>query len=386
MRLIRDYLNFLRSHTCQQNWNAMKYVISNRSGIFKNANLIYSPLYITAVLTYRCNIRCSFCGVFKHDPITDKEYQDMPFSLYQKILQKFRSALTIRLGGGEPFLHKDIFKMIEYARKFKMRVAIDTNGTLIPNMIDQILSAAPHLLSVSLNACNEEEYRKINNAKKGVFEEVLNGIGKLIEEKNKKRRNIKLAVSYVCTKRNYAEIPRMVELGQELGVERIYLRNLLPIPKYGFTQDHCLYEDDADVREVINNFDRTKHYTEVIGPYLLKKIFSIKYLHCIQPFVWMTVIPNGDVLTCCTVLPYYSLFSDGESARHVSKYYSSYDGSLYLMRTGNIYDQNVWNSDLFQKMRLLMIDSEPSSLPTFCKICSNSTYSHHLPPISSFKY
>ncbi len=267
----------------------------------------------------------------------------MAFSLFQNILSKFRGAYSVGLGGGEPFLHKEIFKMIEYGRIYGIRATLNMNGTLISDKIDQIIASSPLLLSISLNATSAVEYEKISNVPSKVFEEVQN-IVTLAEKRNIGDKSIKLGISYVCTKENYRKIPDMAKLTQELGVDQAHFINLGPIPKEGFTKNQCLYKNDKDVVEVIKSLDKAKFRIRIIGPNLYKENFDKSKSCCSQPFDWIKILPDGDVFTCC----------------------------CNVVRADNIlYDHDVWNNDIFQTFRKKMTSGDLSLLPNMCNTCSN---------------
>jgi len=95
------------------------------------------PAILNAAIVF---IRCLLAkGVY----ITDKTAMD--FNLYKKCidgLSKFPNKVKmIRFAGtGEPLLHKDIAKMVEYAVKMNVAEAVDivTNGLLLePDLSDK---------------------------------------------------------------------------------------------------------------------------------------------------------------------------------------------------------------------------------------------------------
>jgi radical SAM protein with 4Fe4S-binding SPASM domain len=268
----------------------------------------------------------------------------MPFELFRNILDKFEGSYLLDLGGGEPFLHKDLFKMIKYGRKLKKIVTINTNGILIKDKIEQIISSDLSYLNISINAINSNDYRHLTNSSPNVFEEVLDNIKTIVSRRGEDGRKIRLGVSYVCTKTNYKKMPEMMRLAHELGVDEASFINLRPIPREGFTPEYCLYDDDTDVVEVIKSLDGTELKVEIKGPYLYERSPSKVKLHCFQPFTWISVYPNGDAYTCC----------------------------VRIEKAGNVlYDENIWNNDAFRKFRMIMMSKNPNIIPTSCKVCPN---------------
>lgn len=90
--------------------------------------------HITIAITYACNLKCKHCFLrqYKVKPIFLK------FDVIKKILYEAKKLglLTVSITGGEPFLHKDILKIIKYILSLNFAIkTIETNGTMITNNI-----------------------------------------------------------------------------------------------------------------------------------------------------------------------------------------------------------------------------------------------------------
>jgi MoaA/NifB/PqqE/SkfB family radical SAM enzyme len=88
-------------------------------------------------ITDKCNLNCSFCF--------NKNNGDPSLSQIKKIIDNvcLSGVNAIRLTGGEPFLRKDLTKIVSYAKEKGLYVIVNTNGTLLRNgplkYIDHIL-------------------------------------------------------------------------------------------------------------------------------------------------------------------------------------------------------------------------------------------------------
>ncbi len=96
------------------------------------------PLRVMFELTYRCNFRCRHCYV----PPVYKKKPELKTKEVYSILDQLKSLGCLYLGftGGEPFLRKDIFSILSYARKKGFEVLIYSNGSLIDKKAAGILS------------------------------------------------------------------------------------------------------------------------------------------------------------------------------------------------------------------------------------------------------
>ena len=86
--------------------------------------------------------------------------------------QKFIISIILNLSGGEPFLRKDLFEILDYTTKFD-DIVITTNCTLINEKIAQKLAQYPNVrLSISIDGM--EEIHDKFRGRKGTFQKIIN--------------------------------------------------------------------------------------------------------------------------------------------------------------------------------------------------------------------
>lgn len=110
-------------------------ILSNKNNIkyttLKTRNLRHFSFADIAFIevTRACNLRCKHClnnsGEIINNQLTTEEIIDLIKKLSNAGIQE------IRFTGGEPLVHKDIYKMIKLATKLGIYTSIGTNGTLI---------------------------------------------------------------------------------------------------------------------------------------------------------------------------------------------------------------------------------------------------------------
>lgn len=80
----------------------------------------------TIFVSLRCNNKCKHClyGCNPHNG------EDMPFDVFLKAIEIARSSniSKVNLFGGEPFIHKDILKMVKRCIESNFSLVIATNG------------------------------------------------------------------------------------------------------------------------------------------------------------------------------------------------------------------------------------------------------------------
>jgi radical SAM protein with 4Fe4S-binding SPASM domain len=85
-------------------------------------------------ITRRCNLRCPACFVFaQEDDDSNDRLPELPTSLLLALVEELSGYQThLHLTGGEAFLHRGIWEVLEHAAKHGMvEVLINTNGSLL---------------------------------------------------------------------------------------------------------------------------------------------------------------------------------------------------------------------------------------------------------------
>lgn len=168
-------------------------------------------------VTSNCNLRCLHCyGDFgyKKDELMIDDWKAIIDELDRL------NVLEVHFTGGEPFLRKDIFELVDYVRKKPMAVTISTNGTLIDKHVaDRIKESKISAVRVSLDGANPKTHDELRGVK-GTFEKAINSIRLLVE------RKVCVRINCCITKHNFKETPQMLSLFEKLGVNE-YVSSLL---------------------------------------------------------------------------------------------------------------------------------------------------------------
>ena len=134
-----------------------------------------SPVSVMIELLTSCNLRCEHCYI--------PDYYDNGFSIEQifKLLGQLREMgiQNVSFTGGEILVRKDIFEIIEYARKHYTRVSLLSNGTLSTESIAKRLKEL-HIseFSTTLFSMDHSIHDSITR-KKGSWEALMNGLSML---------------------------------------------------------------------------------------------------------------------------------------------------------------------------------------------------------------
>ncbi|MBT4260054.1 MAG: radical SAM protein [Nitrospina sp.] len=142
--------------------------------------------------TNTCNLRCTFCFV------TDGMTRDggfMDFNIFKKIIDDCTDLEHLCMHNwGEPLLHKDIFRMIKYAKNKGVNyVVMNTNGTLLTDkMINRIVNSKLDIIRFSIDG-SAETFKRVRGVE---LENIEKNIKKLKIIKEKKRPELKMGVVF----------------------------------------------------------------------------------------------------------------------------------------------------------------------------------------------
>jgi len=169
-------------------------------------------------LIRRCNLTCKHCYSISADIDFKGELDTGEVFAVMDDLKGFGVPVLI-LSGGEPLLRPDIFDVSRRARDMGFYVGLSTNGTLIDaSNIDAIAGVGYDYVGISIDGVREthDRFRR----KPGAFDASMSGI-RLCRE-----RGIKVGLRFTMTEDNAAELPDMLQLMQDEGVNKFYLSHL----------------------------------------------------------------------------------------------------------------------------------------------------------------
>lgn len=166
------------------------------------------PLAVHLDLTYRCNEDCVHCYL-EH---TGGEFTTLEV---RGVLEQLASAgcLFVAVSGGEPFLRRDLFTVLESASALKFGIRLKTNATLIgPAEASRIRQFRPERVDVSLYSLRAAVHDAITRAP-GSLERTLRGIRHLREE------GVRVALTHVITALNASEYQEVMAFATDIGAK-----------------------------------------------------------------------------------------------------------------------------------------------------------------------
>jgi len=307
--------------------------------------MVFQPSYIDVEPVSKCNLACVFCPVsgWKRAQLENLSFED-----FKKILKQLPFLIEIKLQGmGEPFLNSDIFKMIEYGNKKGILMNTYTNGTILnKEKIAKLFCSPLFLLSFSLDTPDKKTYQKIRG--RDMFDVVIGNIKLAVEEKRLSKSNTIIQIWCVANKDNLKDIPELVKLSKEMGVDRLVIQtklnswNLGSIKKRFKDIEENIFEEKN--MAVLNGASKLAESIGLNFCINTENYFS-KDKPCNIPKMSAYIAVEGKITPCCV------------------------NPDPQVMSMGNIYKENfmsIWNSKKYRQLRRSI---KNDNLPYFCKEC-----------------
>lgn len=186
-----------------------------------------APLHIDVGLSKGCNIRCIYCfGAMQGNRFTDGTSSYFP---RDPLLQYVRDAgeLGVRsmafIGEGEPLVNPHACEAIVCGKKSGVDISLGTNGILW----DQGAAgdeALEHLswLRFNISAASEDAYRRIHGSED--FRTALDNIRHCVFRKRAANLEVTIGLQMVLIPENSDQIVPLAQLGKELGVDYLVIK------------------------------------------------------------------------------------------------------------------------------------------------------------------
>lgn len=173
-----------------------------------------------------CNLRCRHCWI--NPPYESEKKPKYPFvdlELFKYIVeQALQLGLqSVKLTGGEPLIHPEIEKVLEYIHHKNLKLNIETNGVAItPELAKLILaSKKPVALSVSIDSFRPEVHEWVRNVK-GCFDNAVRGVKYMVEAGHRPQ------VIMSVMKENYMDVEGLVKLAESIGAGSVKFNLVTP--------------------------------------------------------------------------------------------------------------------------------------------------------------
>lgn len=335
------------------------------------------PNAVCIKLTNACNLRCRMCGQPREGHLPgDAKYAPAPFFRHKVELETYKRVLdelagvhpNIYLWGGEPFMYKELFELIKYAKLRNFTVQINTNGLYLRKYAQEIVESGLDDLIVSIDG-PEEVHDQVRGLK-GTYKLLKEGIEAIQRIKQEQgMRYPVIRVRGTISPYNFEHIYGLMDVTRDLGADSLHFNwtwfatrqtgeayqkmmkqvfDTDAVSWIPFETDVILDPErerkyDGIKRELLkfqnNKFELPVSMSPFVKPEQVQSYYENIYetfgnKTCLSVYVKSYILPNGDV-TPCPDFPDYIC--------------------------GNINEQkflDIWNGERYRKWRLELKKSD----------------------------
>lgn len=169
-------------------------------------------------ITFTCNLRCRHCYISEEQ----RRMKELTTQESFRALDKFseEGVEKIYFLGGEPLFRPDFFEILEYTNQLGINSVIVTNGTLFSQRdLERLLNF--NILKMNFSIDGGISSTHDWNRGKGTFETTVNTVKQLCDLKQQHSSAMDVSLNFVITKKNSAEIEKVIELADYLNVEAV---------------------------------------------------------------------------------------------------------------------------------------------------------------------
>jgi radical SAM protein with 4Fe4S-binding SPASM domain len=314
------------------------------------------PTMLQLEPTNKCNLKCGMCH---RNFMPLSRIGELDFDHFRKIVDPLFPCLErVWLQGlGEPFLCKDIFKIIRYLKGRNVFVNTVTNATLLnEDVCRKIISSGLDEISISIDGVTAETYERIRVG--ADFEDVVRNAQTLTSLISTAQNGPKVVVFVVAMKDNIHELPDLVTLVNKMGIKYLWVQDVqFQQLEAGLAKKEkslrVLAEKQNEESTWIENYLKkalqlANNYGIELVTYGGKSIFDRLYISrkrqkCVWPWTSVYITWDGFVSPCCIPSTYFC---------------------------GNLFNESfkkIWNNEKYRDFRIRL---ESGMLPYQCINCS----------------
>jgi radical SAM protein with 4Fe4S-binding SPASM domain len=245
------------------------------------------PLSVHLDLTYRCNERCVHCYLDHddHGEMTTAEIADLLVELADA------GVFFLSLSGGEVFMRRDFFEIVEKARRLLFNVKVKTNGVMIHEAeAGRLRQLGVEQVQISVYSHRPEIHDAITKLP-GSLNRTIKAIRFL------KSQGLKVSISNVVMNGNFADQRGVMMLARELGAE--YTLDPTITPKLdGDASILSLRIAGEELERIFHDPDLVGNVGEFCAPPPPPDVDVMEGLPCSAGHTACYISPYGDVFPC----------------------------------------------------------------------------------------
>jgi len=273
-----------------------------------------TPQIVSYAVTRACNLKCLHC----HADASEAMSNELTLGEAKQAINEMADLGTevIIFSGGEPLLRKNfILALTEHCNDLGIIPAMLTNGMLLDHKTAWELKEAGMIaVGVPLDFATPERHDTLRNTP-GAFESAINAIKACLEV------DLKVVITTMALKNNFDEIPKLIDLLDNLGVEQVVLYDFIPVGRGKDLEDLTMSREQRaklldylyKIQEEREMFflvsggsplypgivlEMHKHYGTKPPDQFLRQFLVHSPIGCHAGLNYFSLRPNGDIYPC----------------------------------------------------------------------------------------
>jgi len=180
---------------------------------------VKQPLTVNFLVTNKCNFFCHMCSYMpnKNIPNTPLSLEDIELFIQQ--LGQWQPV--IHLGGGEPFMHKDILKIVAAVKSKGLKCLITTNGFLLDeDKINKLIDLG--LDGILFSLYGPQDVHDAVTGVKNSFDKAVAHLDIFL----KLRKDTRVLVSTIPLPENIDRLETLIEEARARGIDGVKIEHI----------------------------------------------------------------------------------------------------------------------------------------------------------------
>ena len=181
-----------------------------------------APFLIVWNFTNACNLRCAHCYQRAGRPLLT----ELSFKEKLDVVKQLDQAgvAAVAFSGGEPTIHPHFPTALKAAADAGMYTALATNGLALAErgFAEKLKKLGLRYVEVSIDSADPDKHDHFRGVK-GAWEKAVRGLRNAVE------LGFSTAMATTVTRLNLDEVDDILDLAEEIGVQRVVFFNFIPV-------------------------------------------------------------------------------------------------------------------------------------------------------------
>lgn len=271
-------------------------------------NISYDLVF---VVTYDCNLRCTYCfekklGCHGKEWLQQKMTPEMVRDFYNYLDRQGVSVRQCLIFGGEPLLPENtetVFEILEQNTRRGYESSITTNAYHLVDFVKQLRKYKIGRIQITLDGVREEHDRcRMTKTGEGTFHRIMQGI----QAAHEAGFSLMLRHNHDFSQESDDKVKRLATYLQEIGLVPAENIQLYVSPVFGKDGSDCTEHILTEYLKTVSDYDNIPELIQnlLINSHTMGKVFHgkqiwlPKYMYCSASRSKWILDPTGSIYPC----------------------------------------------------------------------------------------